>query len=152
MQYFNYNYFFQENKILLYACRNCDYKMPAENNCIYVNKLMHEIDELRHINPEVVQVRIWMFSSWHTMLLQCFSNHYYIYGIVFSVQASLQQLSQFQGLIPLCHDKYSKLLCHLIYPEQVPLNTNLLLTWERESLSHHLPSNGECHKTVVWPS
>ncbi|XP_063585669.1 DNA-directed RNA polymerase II subunit RPB9-like isoform X2 [Penaeus indicus] len=45
----------KENKILLYACRNCDYKMPTENNCIYVNKLMHEIDELRHINPEVIQ-------------------------------------------------------------------------------------------------
>ena len=46
----------QEKKILMYACRNCDYKMAADNNCIYVNKLMHEIDELRHINPEVITV------------------------------------------------------------------------------------------------
>ncbi|KAA0201827.1 hypothetical protein HAZT_HAZT003419 [Hyalella azteca] len=44
----------KEKKILMYACRNCDYKMVADNNCIYVNKLMHEIDELRHINPEVI--------------------------------------------------------------------------------------------------
>jgi len=44
----------KEKKILMYACRNCDYKMAADNNCIYVNKLMHEIDELRHINPEVI--------------------------------------------------------------------------------------------------
>jgi DNA-directed RNA polymerase subunit M/transcription elongation factor TFIIS len=29
----------KENKVLLYACRNCDYKMLADNNCIYVNKV-----------------------------------------------------------------------------------------------------------------
>ena len=57
-------YFFQQvNKILLYACRNCHYKERARNNCIYVNKLIHEIDELRHINPEVIQVRIFLNST-----------------------------------------------------------------------------------------
>ena len=25
-------------------CRNCDYSQPAENNCIYVNKIMHEVE------------------------------------------------------------------------------------------------------------
>lgn len=34
----------KENKILLYACRNCDYKQVADSNCIYVNKIMHEIE------------------------------------------------------------------------------------------------------------
>uniref|UniRef100_A0A1A9WEV9 TFIIS-type domain-containing protein n=1 Tax=Glossina brevipalpis TaxID=37001 RepID=A0A1A9WEV9_9MUSC len=44
----------KENKILLYACRNCDYKQEADSNCIYVNKIMHEIDELTHIVPDVI--------------------------------------------------------------------------------------------------
>lgn len=34
----------KENKILLYACRNCDYKTEADSYCIYVNKIMHEIE------------------------------------------------------------------------------------------------------------
>lgn len=34
----------KENKILLYACRNCDYKQHADSKCIYVNKIMHEIE------------------------------------------------------------------------------------------------------------
>lgn len=34
----------KENKILMYACRNCDYKQEADSNCIYVNKIMHEIE------------------------------------------------------------------------------------------------------------
>lgn len=44
----------KENKILLYACRNCDFKMEADTYCIYVNKIMHEIDELTHIVPDVI--------------------------------------------------------------------------------------------------
>ncbi|EFA05226.1 DNA-directed RNA polymerase II subunit RPB9 [Tribolium madens] len=44
----------KENKILLYACRNCDYKQHADSKCIYVNKIMHEIDELTHIVPDVI--------------------------------------------------------------------------------------------------
>lgn len=34
----------KDSKILLYACRNCDYKQEADSNCIYVNKIMHEIE------------------------------------------------------------------------------------------------------------
>lgn len=34
----------KEAKVLLYACRNCDYKQEADSNCIYVNKIMHEIE------------------------------------------------------------------------------------------------------------
>lgn len=34
----------KENKILMYACRNCDYKQHADSKCIYVNKIMHEIE------------------------------------------------------------------------------------------------------------
>lgn len=41
-------------QVLLYACRNCDYKQEADSNCIYVNKIMHEIDELTHIVPDVI--------------------------------------------------------------------------------------------------
>ncbi|KAJ9575345.1 hypothetical protein L9F63_025704, partial [Diploptera punctata] len=44
----------KENKVLLYACRNCDYKQVADSNCIYVNKIMHEIDELTHIVSDVI--------------------------------------------------------------------------------------------------
>ena len=33
----------KENKQLLYACRNCDYKQLADNNCIYVNKVSRKI-------------------------------------------------------------------------------------------------------------
>lgn len=44
----------KENKVLLYACRNCEYKQLADSNCIYVNKIMHEIDELTHIVSDVI--------------------------------------------------------------------------------------------------
>ena len=44
----------KENKQLLYACRNCDYKQVADNNCIYVNKIMHEVDELTNIVADVI--------------------------------------------------------------------------------------------------
>ena len=42
------------NKQLMYACRNCDYKQLAENNCIYVNKIMHEVDQLTNIVADVI--------------------------------------------------------------------------------------------------
>ncbi|VDN60529.1 unnamed protein product [Dracunculus medinensis] len=44
----------KENRLLLYACRNCDHKQLSENPCIYVNKLMHEVDELTQIVSDVV--------------------------------------------------------------------------------------------------
>lgn len=44
----------KDTKVLLYACRNCDYKQKADSQCIYVNKIMHEIDELTHIVPDVI--------------------------------------------------------------------------------------------------
>ncbi|XP_038066697.1 DNA-directed RNA polymerase II subunit RPB9-like [Patiria miniata] len=44
----------KENKVLLYACRNCDYQQEATNNCVYVNKITHEVDELTQIVAEVV--------------------------------------------------------------------------------------------------
>ena len=53
----------KENRALLYAvsdlkkvdlfalltysfkqCRNCDFKTLADNHCVYVNKIMHEIE------------------------------------------------------------------------------------------------------------
>ena len=39
----------KDDKVLMYACRNCDYKQIADNNCIYVNKIMHEVRKKRNI-------------------------------------------------------------------------------------------------------
>jgi len=44
----------KETRVLLYACRNCDYKQIADNNCVYVNKITHEVDELARIVPDVI--------------------------------------------------------------------------------------------------
>ena len=44
----------KENKQLLYACRNCDYKELANNNCIYVNKIVNEVNSLTSINTDVI--------------------------------------------------------------------------------------------------
>nr|XP_056708144.1 DNA-directed RNA polymerase II subunit RPB9-like [Euleptes europaea] len=45
----------KENRILLYACRNCDYQQEADNSCIYINKITHEVDELTQIIADVSQ-------------------------------------------------------------------------------------------------
>uniref|UniRef100_UPI0035902760 DNA-directed RNA polymerase II subunit RPB9-like n=2 Tax=Myxine glutinosa TaxID=7769 RepID=UPI0035902760 len=45
----------KENRILLYACRNCDYQEESDNSCIFVNKRTHEVDELKQINADVAQ-------------------------------------------------------------------------------------------------
>ena len=34
----------QDNRVLLYACRNCDYRQLADSCCVYVNKIMHEVE------------------------------------------------------------------------------------------------------------
>ena len=39
---------------LLYSCRNCDHQELAENPCIYVNKITHEVDELTQIVSDVI--------------------------------------------------------------------------------------------------
>ena len=44
----------KENRVLLYACRNCDYRQMADSCCIYVNKIMHEVDEITSIVTDVV--------------------------------------------------------------------------------------------------
>ena len=44
----------KDNKVLLYACRNCDYRQLADSCCIYVNKIMHEVDEITNIVTDVV--------------------------------------------------------------------------------------------------
>ncbi|OTF79576.1 DNA-directed RNA polymerase II subunit RPB9-like protein [Euroglyphus maynei] len=44
----------KDSRVLLYACRNCDFKQMAENSCVYVNRIMHEIDELSRIVPDVI--------------------------------------------------------------------------------------------------
>ena len=28
----------------IHQCRNCDFKQLADNHCVYVNKIMHEIE------------------------------------------------------------------------------------------------------------
>jgi len=44
----------KELRKLLYACRNCDYQQEADNPCIYVNKIQHDIDELTQIIGDVI--------------------------------------------------------------------------------------------------
>lgn len=44
----------KERKKLLYACRNCEWKTNADNNCVYVNKITHEVDELARIVSDVI--------------------------------------------------------------------------------------------------
>ncbi|KAJ8791454.1 hypothetical protein J1605_004259 [Eschrichtius robustus] len=39
----------------LLPCRNCDYQQEADNSCIYVNKITHEVDELTQIIADVSQ-------------------------------------------------------------------------------------------------
>ena len=43
----------KDNRVLLYACRNCDYRQLADSNCVYVNKIMHEVDEITNIVTDV---------------------------------------------------------------------------------------------------
>ncbi|GCC21800.1 hypothetical protein chiPu_0020275 [Chiloscyllium punctatum] len=38
-----------------FQCRNCDYQQEADNSCIYVNKITHEVDELTQIIADVAQ-------------------------------------------------------------------------------------------------
>ena len=45
----------KQNKQLLYACRNCDYKALAINNCIYINKITTDVNELANINTDVIE-------------------------------------------------------------------------------------------------
>ena len=44
----------KENRVLLYACRNCVYKQITDNIFIYVNKIMHEVDEITNIVADVI--------------------------------------------------------------------------------------------------
>jgi DNA-directed RNA polymerase II subunit RPB9 len=39
---------------LKFKCRNCEHKEFADNLCIYVNKITHEVDELTQIVPDVI--------------------------------------------------------------------------------------------------
>ncbi|XP_032105428.1 DNA-directed RNA polymerase II subunit RPB9 isoform X1 [Sapajus apella] len=41
--------------LALSQCRNCDYQQEADNSCIYVNKITHEVDELTQIIADVSQ-------------------------------------------------------------------------------------------------
>ena len=44
----------KKERRLLYSCRNCDHQEYAENPCIYVNKITHEVDELTQIVSDVI--------------------------------------------------------------------------------------------------
>ncbi|CAH9066154.1 unnamed protein product [Cuscuta europaea] len=35
----------KDQKILLYACRNCDHQEVAETNCVYRNEVFHSVGE-----------------------------------------------------------------------------------------------------------
>ncbi|KAF1752177.1 hypothetical protein GCK72_018731 [Caenorhabditis remanei] len=44
----------KESRVLMYSCRNCEHREVAANPCIYVNKLVHEIDELTQIVADII--------------------------------------------------------------------------------------------------
>ncbi|OQV16779.1 DNA-directed RNA polymerase II subunit RPB9 [Hypsibius exemplaris] len=44
----------KEARVLLYSCRNCEFSKQADNSCVYVNKILHKVDELTHIVADVV--------------------------------------------------------------------------------------------------
>jgi len=39
----------RQNKVLLYACRNCDHQQVADNNCVYRNVVDHAAGELTQV-------------------------------------------------------------------------------------------------------
>ncbi|KAM7257961.1 hypothetical protein ACFE04_013702 [Oxalis oulophora] len=43
----------KEQKILLYACRNCDHQEIAENNCVYRNVVHHSVSERTQVLQDV---------------------------------------------------------------------------------------------------
>ncbi|PKA52754.1 hypothetical protein AXF42_Ash001735 [Apostasia shenzhenica] len=43
----------REQKVLLYACRNCDHKEVAESYCVYRNVIDHDIGELTQTLQDV---------------------------------------------------------------------------------------------------
>lgn len=57
----------KENRQLLYACRNCEHAQIADNPCIYVNKLNHEVEcvftFILFSNTNVIAL-----ASWHKSL------------------------------------------------------------------------------------
>merc|ERR1712224_470069 len=38
---------------LIYRCRICGFEQLADNPCTFVNKIVHEVDELKHIIPDL---------------------------------------------------------------------------------------------------
>ncbi|XP_057315528.1 DNA-directed RNA polymerase II subunit RPB9-like [Hydractinia symbiolongicarpus] len=44
----------KERKILKYSCRNCEYQERSKNSCIYVNMIVHDVNEMTQIVADVV--------------------------------------------------------------------------------------------------
>ncbi|OAF71301.1 DNA-directed RNA polymerase II subunit RPB9 [Intoshia linei] len=44
----------EQEKVLMFVCRNCHFEEVASNNCVYVNNIKHETDELTQIVPDVI--------------------------------------------------------------------------------------------------
>lgn len=38
------NFYFKTLNCVCFQCRNCDYQQEADNSCIYVNKITHEVE------------------------------------------------------------------------------------------------------------
>ncbi|CAD5187570.1 unnamed protein product [Musa acuminata subsp. malaccensis] len=43
----------REQKVLLYACRNCDHQEVADNNCVYRNVVHHSVVEFTQVLQDV---------------------------------------------------------------------------------------------------
>eukprot|EP01132_Coremiostelium_polycephalum_P009957 gene9957-12209_t len=41
------------NRVLLLACRICDHKEEATQNCVYKNQIKHTISERTHISQDI---------------------------------------------------------------------------------------------------
>eukprot|EP00736_Rhodelphis_marinus_P000126 Rmarinus@m.17651 len=45
----------RKEKRLLYACRRCNHWEPADNNCIYVNQIIHDVTEMTQVTHDVAR-------------------------------------------------------------------------------------------------
>ena len=59
------------NRVLLYACRNCDYRHLADNPCVYVNKITHQADEMSLIEDDVISDPALPISREHPCVKCC---------------------------------------------------------------------------------
>jgi len=73
------NYFF------IFQCRNCEYKQLADSNCIYVNKIMHEIEWVDKVTNSTVDKVLYLHGHEQT------SSQYFFGAQTYRINYSTQQ-------------------------------------------------------------